>query len=104
MGDDALGDRRRDLVFSQARCQERTVGAISREPGLDQNGGAPRRGEHHEARLLHPTVPTRVYGHDLVLYELGETRRFSQVFIELEVLQDEVEGSARSPRGRALET
>src|SRR5204863_6881714 len=103
VGHDAIGDRRRDLVFSQARCQERTVGTVGCEPGLHENGGTPRRGEHHEARLLDATVPTRVDGHDLVLLELGEAGRYAQVFIELEVLQDVVERSTRSPRGRTFE-
>src|SRR5207249_10051164 len=41
-----LRDRGRDLVLPQTRGEECSVGAVRRKPGLDQNGGTPRRGQH----------------------------------------------------------
>src|SRR5256884_3252763 len=46
VGDDAVGDRARDLVLAKARSEKRAVGAIRGEPGLDENGGAPGPGGH----------------------------------------------------------
>src|SRR5712691_1681459 len=72
IGDDAVGDRARDLVLAEARREERAVGAIRCEPGLDENRRPPGRREHGETRLLDAAVPAGMNPGRRVLYQAGE--------------------------------
>src|SRR5437667_7441798 len=101
--DDTVGDRGGDLVLSETGCEKRAIDAVGREPGLDEDSRAPRRGQHHEARLLHPAASARMYGDDLVLHQLRPPRGLAAVLVELEVFQDEVHRAARATRGSRLE-
>src|SRR5213076_768466 len=81
VGDDAVGDRARDLVLAKARSEKRAVGAIRGEPGLDENGRSPSRGEHRETRLLHAAIAAGMDPGRGVLDQLGELRRLPQILV-----------------------
>src|SRR6266545_243842 len=83
VGHDTVGDRARDSALARRRGEERTVLRVCGEAGLDQDRRPARRGEHQERALLHTTVVSGMDHRNPPLDQLGEPRRFAQVFIHL---------------------
>src|SRR5258706_10745712 len=100
VGHDAVGDGKRDLALAQGRAEERTVGVIGCESGLYKDRGPSSRSEDQEGPLLYAAVFPGVHGRDLALHQLREARRLPEVFVELQVVEDESQRSANCrPRG-----
>ena len=90
-------------MLAQARGEKRAVGAVRGEAGFDQNGGPARGREHHEPRLLHAVIAARMDPGDGVLDQGRQLGGFAQVFVQLQVAQDEAERPRRGARGTGLE-
>src|SRR5258706_12670495 len=89
VGHNAVGDRRRDLALALRGPEESAVLLVGRKSGFHENRRTAGCRQDEEWTLLHAAVLAGMDRSHLPLPEFRESRRFAQVFVELQVIQNE---------------